>query len=448
MNFLCRWARISNTWRANVLVRVNPAGWITAIEEPSPWPGKSWENSPAAEFARATPQDFVELSGAVLPAPVNVHSHAFQWGFAGLSEFRSATEDSFWTWRDQMFAFLEQLDPDRMYQVARDLYGRMRRAGYACVGEFHYVHRAPDLSGYHPRGLLGDVLVSAALDAGLGIRLLPTLYQRGGFDDRPLAGGQRRFGLSEQEFIEVVEAALTKWGDNPQVQIGIALHSLRAVKADVGRRVVGHFRRLLPHGVVHMHIAEQQKEVDDCLAQTGKRPVEYLLDEFAVDSQWCLIHATHLTPAEVQRLAGSGAVVGLCPTTEANLGDGIFSGEEFLLRNAGRIAIGGDSHVGINPLAELRQLETSQRLLTRRRAVLCTENASCGEFLYDAIARGGAQALAYPGGEIAVGKRADFLSLVDRSGGALAPQQLLDRAVFCDPATVDTEVVIGGVPVR
>jgi formimidoylglutamate deiminase len=324
----------------------------------------------------------------------------------------------------------------------------MRRAGYACVGEFHYVHRAPDLSAYQPRGLLGDVLVSAALDAGIGICLLPTLYQRGGFDDRPLAGGQRRFGLSEQEFIEVLEGSLTKWGDNPQVQIGIALHSLRAVKADVGRRVVEHFRRLLPHGVVHMHVAEQQKEVEDCLAHTGKRPVEYLLDEFAVDSQWCLIHATHLTHSEVQRLAGSGAVVGLCPTTEANLGDGIFSGEEFLLRNSGRVAIGGDSHVGINPLAELRQLETSQRLLTRRRAVLCTENASCGEFLYDSIARGGAQALAYPGGEIAVGKRADFLTLVDRSGGELAPQQLLDRAVFCDPAAVDTTVVIGGLPVR
>lgn len=448
MNFLCRWARISNTWRANVLVTVNSAGWITAIEELSPWPDASPGDRLAAGFGEAATHDFVELPGAVLPAPVNVHSHAFQWGFAGLSEFRTATEDSFWTWRDQMFAFLEQLGPDRMYQVARDLYERMRRAGYACVGEFHYVHRAPDLSAYQPRGLLGDVLVSAALDAGLGICLLPTLYQRGGFDDRPLSGGQRRFGLSEEEFIEIVEAALTKWGDHPQVQIGIALHSLRAVKADVGRRVVEHFRRLVPHGVVHMHVAEQQKEVEDCLAQTGKRPVEYLLDEFAVDSEWCLIHATHLTPAEAERLAGSGAVVGLCPTTEANLGDGIFSGEEFLLRNSGRIAIGGDSHVGINPLAELRQLETSQRLLTRRRAVLCSETASCGEFLYDAINRGGAQALAYPGGEIAVGKRADFLTLIDRSGGELTPRQLLDRAVFCDPAAVETKVVIGGVPVR
>lgn len=448
MNFLCRWARISNTWQANVLVRVNSEGWITAIEELSPWPDGSPVADPTANFERATPHEFVKLPGAVLPAPVNVHSHAFQWGFAGLSEFRTASEDSFWTWRDQMFAFLEQLDPDRMYQVARDLYERMRRAGYACVGEFHYVHRAPDLSAYQPRGLLGDVLVSAALDAGLGICLLPTLYQRGGFDDRPLAGGQRRFGLSEEEFFEIVDVSLTKWGDNPQVQIGVALHSLRAVKADVGRRVVERFRRLVPHGVVHMHVAEQQKEVDDCLAQTGKRPVEYLLDEFAVDSQWCLIHATHLTPIEAERLAATGSVVGLCPTTEANLGDGIFSGEDFLLRNPGRIAIGGDSHVGINPLAELRQLETSQRLATRRRAVLCNESDSCGEFLYDAVNRGGAQALAYPGGEIAVGKRADFLTLIDRSGGELKPRQLLDRAVFCDPSAVETIVVSGGVLVR
>lgn len=441
MKFLCRWARISGSWQADVALTVDSAGWITAVEQRA-------SGTIARRTGLALGTDVTELDGAVLPALVNVHSHAFQWGFAGLSEFRTAERDSFWTWREQMFRFLEQLDPERMYRVARDLYERMRRAGYAWVGEFHYVHTAPDLSAYQPRGLLGDVLVSAALDAGLGICLLPVLYQRGGFDERPLAGGQRRFGLGESEFQEVVEAALSRWGDHPQVQVGIALHSLRAVAASTGRRIVEWFRRQVPHGVIHIHVAEQEQEVADCLAFTGRRPVEFLLDEFPVDRQWCLIHATHLTAEEAGRIAASGAVVGLCPTTEANLGDGIFDGEEYLLRQPGRIAIGGDSHVAINPWAELRQLETSQRLKTRRRAVLCTAESSCGEFLYDSLARGGAQALGVPGGELAVGKRADFLVLGSREGVDFSPGRLLDQAIFCDPAPIECRIFWGGQPVE
>ncbi len=441
MKFLCRWARISGSWQANVAIEVDSDGWISALEPQPAWLAAGLNSHATNDFVQ-------ELAGAVIPAPVNVHSHAFQWGFAGLSEYRtSASADSFWTWREQMFAHLERLDPDSVYRVARDLYERMRRAGYAWVGEFHYVHTTPDLSAYQPRGLLGDVLITAALDAGLGICLLPTLYQRGGFDGRPLVGGQRRFSLSEEAYRELLDEALARWGDHPRVQIGIALHSLRAVEVSLGRRVVEAFRRQVPHGVIHIHVAEQEQEVEDCLAATGRRPVEFLLDEFPVDQQWCLIHATHLTAVEVSRIAASGAVVGLCPTTEANLGDGIFSGEEFLLRHPGRIAIGGDSHVAINPLAELRQLETSQRLLTRRRAVLCTAEQSCGEFLFDAIARGGAQALGIPGGELAVGKRADWLVLSDQSEANLDPGQLLNRAIFCDPAAVERQVFSGGRPV-
>lgn len=437
MKFLCRWARISGSWQPNVKLSVDSEGWITAVEPQS-------ANSGSGSESLVRRDDCVELHGAVLPALVNVHSHAFQWGFAGASEFRTSERDTFWTWREQMFAFLEQLDPERMYQVARDLYARMRQAGYAWVGEFHYVHTAPDLSPYRPRGLLGEVLVSAARDAGLGICLLPTLYQRGGFDERPLTGGQRRFGLSEPEFQEIVETALSRWGDDPGVRVGIALHSLRAVAAPCGLRVVEWFRRQVPHGVIHIHVAEQEREVADCLAATGRRPVDFLLDEFPVDRQWCLIHATHLTADEAGRIAATGAVVGLCPTTEANLGDGIFEAEEFLLRQPGRIAIGGDSHVTVNPWAELRQLETSQRLRTRRRAILCREDGSCGEFLFDAAARGGAQALGISGGDLAVGMRGDFLFLSSPTEPESPPGLLLNRAIFCDPAPVARQFFAGG----
>ncbi|MFO0527452.1 MAG: amidohydrolase family protein [Planctomycetota bacterium] len=196
--------------------------------------------------------------------------------------------------------------------------------------------------------------------------------------------------------------------------------------------------------MIHIHVAEQEQEVADCLAATGRRPVEFLLDEFPVDRQWCLIHATHLTADESRRIADSGAVVGLCPTTEANLGDGIFSAEEFLLRQPGRIGIGGDSHVAINPWAELRQLETSQRLRTRRRAILCTSEDSCGEFLYDAVARGGAQALGVPGGELVAGTRADWVVLSSPDAPEIPPGQLLDRAIFCDPAPLQQRVYLGG----
>lgn len=448
MKLLCRWARISGSWQANTLLEVDPQGRIRSIgvanSDQKALSTTARGNHPPDALA----EPILRLDGAVLPGLVNVHSHAFQWGFAGLSEFRTAQHDSFWTWRRQMFEFLEQVGPDEMYRVAVDLYARMRNSGYVGVGEFHYLHRAPSLETYQPLGLLGDVLVQAALDTGLSICLLPTLYQRGGFDGSPLMGGQRRFFLSEADFLSVLEAALVRWGDHPRVNIGMALHSLRAVDLPTAARVVSHFRDRVPHGVVHIHVAEQMQEVQDCLAATGRRPVDLLLDQLPVDRQWCLIHATHLTPEEAERIARRGAVVGLCPTTEANLGDGLFPATEYLLKAQGRIALGGDSHVAIDPAAELRQLETSQRLARQCRAVLCTEHSSCGEFLFDAAAAGGAAATGFAGGEIAVGHRADLLVLEPESDRQLDPGRLLDHFVFCSPAAVQRRVLLGGKPVN
>ena len=448
MQLHCRYAWVAGRWQSDVCIESDSSGWINKISNL-----ETFRTTPTPQ--NDEPIEYVD--GAVLPAMTNVHSHAFQWGFAGLSEFRSAEHDSFWTWRTHMFGFLEQLDADTMYAVACDLYRRMLRAGYCAVGEFHYVHTPPDGGLYSPPSLLSEVLIQAAIDTGISICMLPTLYQRGGFDGSPLVGGQRRFYLDEADFFRVLDNLLARYGDQPRVNFGMALHSLRAVDVHVGQRVVNQFRQLIPHGVIHIHAAEQTQEVDDCMAATGKRPVELLLDEFPVDEQWCLIHATQMTDDEVARLASRRAVVGLCPTTEANLGDGIFAAESFLMKHGGRIAIGGDSHVGINVAAELRQLECSQRLVSRRRAVLCSSTQSCGETLYDATSRGGAQALGLPIGEIAIGKRADFLMLLKEPNAAAAdpsrtqnelpgnqPARWLDRFIFCDPTPIQHRVMIGG----
>lgn len=378
-----------------------------------------------------------------LPGLVNVHSHAFQRAFSGLSEFRTADNDSFWTWRNLMYEFLKKVTPEMAYEIAVKLYREMKVAGYSAVGEFHYLHHRVDGTPYNKVTKMADAVISAAKDAEIAICILPVLYQHGGFDDRPLAGGQLRFGSSNELYLQMLMELKKDWGDDPHVQIGIALHSLRAVSIENARQVLQKAESIIPDCPIHVHIAEQVPEVEECLSATGKRPVELLLDSFEIDQRWCLVHATHLNDQELSRMAESGAIAGICPTTEANLGDGIFRGKDYLSKN-GRFAVGSDSHISVSMSSELRLLEYSQRLLHRKRAILCNEETSCGNYLYDQASSGGALVTGFGSGRLAVGDRADFLCLNPKNEFLQKhlPDRWLDYFVFSELPSHDLFKVI------
>ncbi len=435
MRYRFRWAWVDGAWQPDVAIDVDDTGVIRSIQTPA---------ATAVKTANMEPVEMID--GVAVPGMVNLHSHAFQWALAGRSELRTRQQDSFWTWREQMFRLLESLDAELMYRIARDAYGRMVQMGYTAIGEFHYVHLDPDGGLPEPLARYGDVLVQAALDAGLAVCLLPALYQRGGFDETPLVSGQRRFRLETGQLLDMIDVLVDHWSHEPRVRIGLAIHSLRAVAGAEIQRAVRAYGQRHPTGVIHIHAAEQMREVEQCLQGTGRRPVEWILDELAVDQRWCLIHATHTNAQELERLAAAGAVVGLCPMTEANLGDGIFRAEHYL-QLGGRWGIGSDSQVCLNPQEELRMLEYGQRLTTRRRAVLADAERSCGEYLYPAAAAGGAQALGIPAGTITIGHWADWVVLdLDDADASWQVAELnqplefsnvgrvLDRFIFTDRA--------------
>ena len=243
------------------------------------------------------------VDGIAVPGMTNVHSHAFQHAFAGLSEYRTGEHDSFWTWRKLMYEFLETLTPDDVHKIGIELYGRMARAGYTTVGEFHYLLHQPNGTAYTNVNEMADALIAAALESGIRICMIPVLYQRGGFDNRPLAGGQLRFGSTHELYLDMVSKLATDYRDHSQVRIGVAMHSLRAVSDVSGQRMLKDVASALSDPPVHIHVAEQVQEVEDCVAVTGKRPVELLLDSFEVDENWCLIHGTHMSDDECERLA-------------------------------------------------------------------------------------------------------------------------------------------------
>ena len=375
-----------------------------------------------------------------LPGMPNVHSHAFQRAFAGLSEYRTSTHDSFWTWRDLMYKFLLKLDPDSMYVIARQLYIEMLLAGYCWVGEFHYIHNDINGQPYSQLTELSDAIIRAADDAGIGLCMLPVLYQRGGFDDAALSPGQKRFALSNEQYRQLFDSIASQ--QHSQLRAGAALHSLRAVDVENASAVLACLPENCP---IHVHVAEQQKEIDDCVAAHGVRSVRFLLDQFDVNQNWCLIHATHLDDDELNSIADSGAVVGLCPTTEANLGDGIFRAEDFF-QAGGAIAIGSDSHCSVDLREELRLLEYGQRLRTNRRAVLGSDSQSVGRHLYQHSAASGGQAIGVETGKIAVGMRADF-TVVDPQHPAIAGASgdaAIDRLIFCNSDDPIIGSVVGG----
>ncbi|WP_447938899.1 formimidoylglutamate deiminase [Pseudoxanthomonas mexicana] len=302
-------------------------------------------------------------AGWRVPGIANLHSHAFQRAMAGMAEHQTNPEDSFWTWREIMYRFAARMTPESTYAVATQLYAEMLEAGYTRVCEFHYVHHQPNGAPYDDPAAMSNALIAAARDTGIGMTLLPVLYMTGGFDGRELSARQRRFGHDVDGFLRLLEALRPL--QDARLRVGCAFHSLRAVPEAAMREVLSALPADAP---VHIHIAEQVGEVQDCLALRDARPVEWLLREFPVDWRWTLVHATHLTPEETRGIADSGATVAICPTTEANLGDGLFPLREFL-QAGGRWGIGSDSHVSVSPVEELRWLEYGQRLITRHRNI-------------------------------------------------------------------------------
>ncbi len=422
--YLFEKALLPEGWADNVLVAVGAGGAIARVE-------------PGAQSGTAE-----RLSGIALPGMPNLHCHAFQKGMAGLAERRGPANDSFWTWREVMYRFLGALTPDDVEAIAACAYMEMLEAGFTAVGEFHYLHHDVGGAPYADLGEMSARIASASAEAGIGLTLLPCLYTYGGFKAAPSNEGQARFINDTDRFLALWSRAQEIVKSLPDAAIGIAPHSLRAVTpeqlsaiADAGLT-----------GPVHIHAAEQTREVDESVAALGARPVQWLLDNADLDRRWCLIHATHMTTDETRRLAQSGAVAGLCPLTEGSLGDGFFNGDTYLAAD-GHFGIGTDSNIQIDAPGELRQLEYSQRLKLRARNVLATrEGQSTGLSLYRNALKGGAQALGRRIGTIAEGARADIVVL-DRSHPDLAGAErdtVLDVFIFSAGRAMIGQTMVGG----
>ena len=389
--------------------------------------------------ADRAPQPCDERAALGVPGIGNLHSHAFQRAMAGLAEARGPMGDDFWTWRELMYRFVDTLTPEDVEAIAGQAYVEMLEAGFTRVGEFHYLHHASGGEAYADPAEMALRIIAAAAETGIGLTLLPTFYAHGGFGGAPLGARQARFTLTPQAFAAVRERAVAALAALPDGRCGVAAHSLRAVAPGELAELIA----LAPGVPFHIHIAEQTREVDDCLAWSGQRPVAWLLDHAPVDERWCLVHATHVEGEEATDLAATGAVAGLCPITEANLGDGLFPARGY----PGAIGVGSDSNVLIDAAEELRLLEYGQRLQARARAVL-GEGGSVGAALFAKAVAGGAQALGVRSG-LAIGAPADIVSL-DLGHPALMEKRgdaLLDGWIFAAGRTAVDRVWRGGVKV-
>ena len=416
-------AKLSTGWASNVRV-THADGRITDIAP------------------NQTPDAHDTCVDTLLPALANLHSHSFQRAMAGMTEYRMAGKDSFWTWRDLMYRFTANLTPEHIEAIAAFVFLEMQEAGYASVGEFHYLHHQAGGATYDDLGELSSRIATAAAKTGIGLTHLPVLYTYGGAGQMPLEAGQARFGNSVDRFNDLVARARDVVAHLPaDCQVGIAPHSLRATSPDDLKAVLAAHTA----GPVHIHIAEQPKEVADISAWLGARPVEWLLANADVTTNWCLIHATHMTADETTKMAKSGAVAGLCPVTEANLGDGPFNGPSYL-EAGGAFGVGSDSNVLISLTEELRTLEYSQRLRDVARNVMVVGEGSVGDTIYTGAAKGGAQALGRGAGEIAVGELADVVAIDSAAPSmcALRQDQILDGLVFAAKDDVVTDVWSAG----
>jgi formimidoylglutamate deiminase len=419
-----------------------PEGWARDVRFEVDGDGSLSAVTPGADPAGAE-----RLRGPVVPGMPNLHSHAFQRAMAGLAERAGGKGgDSFWTWRSVMYAFLDRLGPEETEAVAAQLYVEMLKAGYTAVAEFHYLHHDPAGRPYADPAEMSLRILAAAGRAGIRLTHLPVLYAHAGFGGRPPDEGQRRFVNGVEGLMRIRERAAAAARGDPRLRLGLALHSLRAVTPEEMAEALAALDAADPGSPVHIHIAEQVKEVEDCLAWSGSRPVDWLLDHAPVSHRWCLVHATHMSADETRRLARSGAVAGLCPTTEANLGDGLFPAAAFLAERGG-FGIGSDSHVSVSPVEELRWLEYGQRLFHRARTLLAEASTpSVAERLWRDAGLGGARALGVTAGRLAAGCRADFVVL-DAEAPTLAGRMaegLMDALVFSGNVPAVRDVAVGG----
>ena len=421
-------ALVDGTWADNVTIGIDAHGTISELQTA----GKRTDEAS-------------HVDGIAIPGFVNAHSHAFQRALAGRTEVRSATADSFWTWRQQMYDFVQRLSAEDLHHIAAWLYAEMLVAGYTSVGEFHYLHHGPGGQPWDDPGTTSTATANAATRAGIRLCLLPVLYQRSGFDRAEPQPHQQRFVHSVESFVQLLENLQRKYENQPLIRIGAAVHSLRAVGLSAIEETLAAIRppgRELP---LHIHVAEQMQEVHDCVAAHGRRPVELLLESFDVDASWCLIHATHITQAEVTAIAEAGCTVCVCPTTEANLGDGFFPAADF--RSAGgSLTIGSDSHVSVDPREELRWLEYGERLRRQQRTVLAEPAGSAGATLTRTCLAGGRRAIGTNVGRIAVGAAADIVVLDANHPDLVATHgdTTLDAFLFGPHGSPVRDVFVGG----
>ncbi len=410
-HFFCDTIYLESGWATNVRISCDHQGTISDITTDT----------------TAQADDYL-ISGSVIPAMPNCHSHAFQRAFAGLSEFKASSQDSFWSWRDLMYRFLRQLSPDDVRIISAQLYVEMLKAGYSGVGEFHYLHNDSNGQQYDNPIEMAQQIRSAAEQTGIKLTMLPVLYRYAGFGKQKPSHAQGRFILPMDAYCDAYHL-LARDVQQHAFSLGVAPHSLRAVALEE----IHQLQEYLPDNrLFHIHIAEQIPEVEQCLDYSGLRPVEYLLQNVDVDSGWNLIHATHILDREIEGIQRSGAVVGLCPTTEASLGDGIINPELFSVSRETSWCIGSDSHISIDPLEELRLLEYGQRLVTHQRVrIVSKATQSNGQTLWHKAVSAGAMSIGQ-GGLIAEGNQADWLVLDTNHPSlcALNKEQLLDALIF------------------
>ena len=417
-------ALLPDGWARNVAIGISPDGMISKVE------------------SGASAEGLQRMNGPVLPGMVNLHSHAFQRAMAGLTEVALHPDDSFWSWRELMYRLVGRLQPDQVGAIAAFLYIEMLKGGYTSVAEFHYLHHDVDGRPYADAAEMSRCLLTAAEATGIRMTLLPVLYAHGGFGGKEANPGQRRFINDPEAYLGLLES-LEPECRNGRNALGASFHSLRAVTPEEITAVLQGMRPGLP---IHIHIAEQQKEVEDCLAWSGKRPIQFLYEGWPVDARWCLVHATHADAVELTQMAKSGAVVGICPTTEANLGDGLFPAVEFT-DQGGRFGVGSDSHVSVTAFEELRWLEYGQRLKHERRNRLHGgKQANVGGYLYGGALEGGAQALGQKVGRIEEGCKADLLVLDARHPllANVKDDDILSRWIFAGASRMIRDVMVGG----